>query len=164
MLMIAHLLALMSAAGAMAPCSQVLMADYEGSRMLMSAQECPWELSNAQECLSCHAHAAHKHSWTLMKTHDEAMSNLKYGSMEPTALSQSGQVFPQFWVFEAIFEARGKNPGFLKTPFVHFIVLKTTVSIPWFQCKNRFEKRTTLGRDIWEKNKMGLRFGLACHV
>ena len=23
--------------------------------------------------------------------------------------SQSGQVFPQFWVFEAIFEARGKN-------------------------------------------------------
>ena len=37
---------------------------------------------------------------------------------------------------------------FLKTPFVPFIVLEMTVSIPRFQCKNRFEKRTTLGRDI----------------
>ena len=35
--------------------------------------------------------------------------------------------------------------GFLKTPFVPFIVLKTTVSIPRFQCK---KKRTTVGRDI----------------
>ena len=36
---------------------------------------------------------------------------------------------------------------FLKTSFVPFIVLTTTVSIPRFQCKNRFEKRTTVGRD-----------------
>ena len=42
----------------------------------------------------------------------------------------------------------GKIFGFLKTPFVPFIVLKTTVLIPRFQCKNRFEKRTTLARDI----------------
>ena len=42
----------------------------------------------------------------------------------------------------------GKIFGFLKTLFVPFIVLKTTVSIPRFQCKNRFEKRTTLARDI----------------
>ena len=42
----------------------------------------------------------------------------------------------------------GKIFGFLKTPFVPFIVLKTTVSIPWFQCKNRFENRTTVGREI----------------
>ena len=34
-----------------------------------SAQEGPWELSNAHECLSCHVHAAHKHSWALMRTH-----------------------------------------------------------------------------------------------
>ena len=58
--------------------------------------------------------------------------------------SQSGQVFQQFWVFEA----HGIFFLFLKTPFVPFIVLKTTVSIPRFQCKNRFEKRTTVGRDI----------------
>ena len=49
----------------------------------------------------------------------------------------------------------GKIFGFLKTPFVPFIVLKTTVSMPRFQCKNRFEKRTALGRDIWEKPKWG---------
>ena len=35
-------------------------------------------------------------------------------------------------------------------PFVPFIVLKTTVSISRFQRKNRFEKRPTLGWDIWE--------------
>ena len=34
------------------------------------------------------------------------------------------------------------------TPFVPFIALKTTVSIPRFQRKNRFEKRTTVGREI----------------
>ena len=53
--------------------------------------------------------------------------------------SQLALVFPQFWVFEAIFEARGENNRFLKTPFVTLIVLKTTASIPRFQCKNRFE-------------------------
>ena len=37
---------------------------------------------------------------------------------------------------------------FLKTPFVPLIVLKTTASIPRSQCKNRFEKRTTVGWDI----------------
>ena len=49
----------------------------------------------------------------------------------------------------------GKIFGYLKTLFVPFIVLKTTVSITRFRCKNRFEKRTTLGRDIWEKTKLG---------
>ena len=49
----------------------------------------------------------------------------------------------------------GKNFGYLKTLFVPFIVLKTTVSIPRFQCKNQFEKLTALGQDIWEKPKWG---------
>ena len=30
--------------------------------------------------------------------------------------------------------------------------------------QNRFEKLTTLGRDIWEKIKMVVHFGLVCHV
>ena len=37
------------------------------------------------------------------------------------------------------------------TPFLPFIVLKTTVLNTRFQRKNRFEKRTTLSRDIEEK-------------
>ena len=49
--------------------------------------------------------------------------------------SQSALVFPQFYVFEATFEARGGNLLIFKTPFVPFIVLKTNVSIPRFQCK-----------------------------
>ena len=52
---------------------------------------------------------------------------------------ESGLVFPQFWVFETIFEAHGQNFHILKTTFVPFIVLKATVSIPRLQCKNRFE-------------------------
>ena len=40
---------------------------------------------------------------------------------------------------------------YLFTPFVPFIVLKTTVLNTRFQRKNRFEKRTTLSRDIEEK-------------
>ena len=56
---------------------------------------------------------------------------------------RSGQVFPQFWDFEEIVEARGEKIfGFLKTPFVPFIALKTTVFIPRFQCQNLFEKGT----------------------
>jgi len=34
--------------------------------------------------------------------------------------SQSGQVFPQFWVFEAIFEARGKNLRIFKNSVCTF--------------------------------------------
>ena len=51
----------------------------------------------------------------------------------------------------------------LKTPFVPFIVLKTTVSIPRFQCKNRFEKRTTQA-EIFEKkqNRVKAWFGVPC--
>ena len=45
--------------------------------------------------------------------------------------------------------------GFLKSLFEPFIVLKTTVSILRFQCKNRFEKWAPLGWDIW-KNKIWL--------
>ena len=40
----------------------------------------------------------------------------------------------------------GKNIQFLITSFVPLIVLKTTASIPRFQCKNQFEKRTTVIR------------------
>ena len=65
--------------------------------------------------------------------------------------AQSGLVFPQFWVFEAIFKVHGQNSWHFFAPFVPFIVLKTTVLISWFQRKNRFEKRPTLGWDIWEK-------------
>ena len=42
---------------------------------------------------------------------------------------QSGQVFPQFWIFEAIFRLARKIFGFLKTPFVPFIVLKTMIDL-----------------------------------
>ena len=49
--------------------------------------------------------------------------------------SQSDQVFPQFLVFEAIFEACGNFFLVLKTLFGPFIVLKTNVSVPWFRCK-----------------------------
>ena len=49
----------------------------------------------------------------------------------------------------------GKIVGFLKSLFEPFIVLKTTVSIPRFQCKNRFEKWTPQGWDIWEKQNGG---------
>ena len=42
---------------------------------------------------------------------------------------------------------QGKIFRFLKTLFVPFNVLKTTITIQRFQCKNRFEKWTTLGRD-----------------
>ena len=62
--------------------------------------------------------------------------------------SQSGQVFLQFWVFEVILDAWGKFFESFKTPFLPFIVLKTTFWISRLQCKNRFEKQTTLGRDI----------------
>ena len=57
----------------------------------------------------------------------------------------------------------GKIFRFLKTPFVPFIVLKTTVSIPRFQCKNRFEKRTTQA-EIFEKkqNRVKAWFGVPC--
>ena len=34
--------------------------------------------------------------------------------------SQSGQVFPQFWVFEAIFEARGENLRIFKNSVCTF--------------------------------------------
>ena len=66
--------------------------------------------------------------------------------------SQSGQIFLQFRVFEAMFEAQGNFFGYLKTLFVTIIVLKTTVSIPRFQRKDQFEKRTTLCQDICKKN------------
>ena len=56
----------------------------------------------------------------------------------------------------------GKIFGFLKTPFVLLIVLKTTASIPRFQCKNRFQKRPTVGGDYWEKTKWD--HGLVWHA
>ena len=64
----------------------------------------------------------------------------------------SGQVFPQFWGFEA----RGNFVGFLKIPFVPFILLNMTVSISRVQFKNRFKKQTTLGWFIWEKKQNGV--------
>ena len=64
--------------------------------------------------------------------------------------AQSGLVFPQFWVFAAIFDDFWKIFINFFTPFVTFIVLNTTVLISRFQRKNRFEKRTTLGRDIYK--------------
>ena len=42
---------------------------------------------------------------------------------------QSGQVFLQFWIFEAIFRLARKIFGSLKTPFVPFIVLKTMIDL-----------------------------------
>ena len=78
--------------------------------------------------------------------------------------SQSGQVFPQFWVFEAIFEARGKNLWIFKN------------SICTFYCtqNNRLDATVLMEKSAWKtdrswprylrKNKMGLRFGLAGHV
>jgi len=59
--------------------------------------------------------------------------------------AESGLVFPQFWVFESIFELYLQKINFFFTSFAPFIVLKTTVSISRFQRKNRFEKRATLG-------------------
>ena len=68
-----------------------------------------------------------------------------------SGFAQLALVFPQFWVFEAIFDDFWKFFINIFAPFVTFIVLKTTVLISRFQRKNRFEKRTTLGWDIWEK-------------
>ena len=77
--------------------------------------------------------------------------------------SQSALVFPQFWVFEVILRLSGKIFKFLKALFVPFIVLKTIALIPQFQCITRFEKRTTLGQDIWEKqNGVRVWFGVPC--
>ena len=39
------------------------------------------------------------------------------------------------------------------TYFVPFIVLKMTVSISRFQCKNRVKKQTPLGREIYTPNQ-----------
>jgi len=77
--------------------------------------------------------------------------------------SQSGLVFPQFLVFETIFEACGKFFRVLKTLFGPFIVLKTNVSMPWFQYKIDLKNEPSRA-EIFEKNKIGLRFGFACHV
>ena len=61
-----------------------------------------------------------------------------------------GLVFLQFWVFVAIFEVHIQKSFF--APFEPFILLKMSVSISRFQCKNRFEKGPALSWDIWEKS------------
>ena len=78
--------------------------------------------------------------------------------------SQSGQVFPQFWVFEAIFEARGKN----------FRIFKNSVCTFYCTQNDRLNPTVSMQKSVWKtdhprprylwKNKIGLRFGLACHV
>ena len=74
---------------------------------------------------------------------DSISLRVTYNKMK-SLFSQSALVFLQFWVFEAIFEAREQNLPILKTLFVPFIVLKTTVSISRFQHKNWLEERATL--------------------
>ena len=68
-----------------------------------------------------------------------------------TRLAQSGQIFPQIRFFKAIFEVNGQILWIFSDLFVAFMVLKTTVLITRFQCKNRFEKRSNLAWDINQK-------------
>ena len=59
------------------------------------------------------------------------------------------------WAIRSTFSAilrflmlAGRIFGFFKTPVLLFIS-----SIPWFQCKNRFEKRTILGQEAEKKTE-----------
>ena len=83
------LLALMSAVGAMVPCSWVLMVAYECSWGLMNVQGCPKSIISAHEGPWRHTLGAHKHSWVFMITHDHsygAMSTQEHGTIALTAL------------------------------------------------------------------------------
>ena len=92
----------------------------------------------------------------LFLSHYRFLTNFDMGNTKMTSIfAHSIWILQKLSEIEAKLRLAGKIFGFLKTPFVPFIVLKTTVSIPRFQCKNRFEKRTALGRDIWEKPKWG---------
>ena len=68
-----------------------------------------------------------------------------------------------FWFLRQFLRLVGNFFGVLKTLFGPFIVLKTNVSMPWFQCKIGFKNGPPRAA-IFEKNKMGLRFGFGCHV
>ena len=88
------LLALMSAVGAMAPCSWVFMAAYEYSWGLMNAQGCPRALISAHDWSLHHTLGTHKHSWVFMSTHEHsyvAMSTQEHGTIAPTALMRSNE-------------------------------------------------------------------------
>ena len=85
----------------------------------------------------------------LFLSHYRFLTNFDMGNTKMTSIfAHSIWILQKLSEIEAKLRLAGKIFGFLKTPFVPFIVLKTTVSIPRFQCKNRFEKRTTLARDI----------------
>ena len=81
-----------------------------------------------------------------------------------SVFAQLALVFPQFWVFEAIFDACGQNFHI----FFH--------SVYTFYCtqNNRPEHTVSTQKSVWKMTQSGLRhlrktiigwrFGLACHV
>ena len=73
--------------------------------------------------------------------------------------SQSGQVL----AFRQFLRLLGNFFVVSKTLFGPFLVIKTNVSMPWFQCKIGLKTGHPRPRYL-RKNKMGLQFGFACHV
>ena len=66
--------------------------------------------------------------------------------------SQSGQVFPQFWVFEAIFEARGKNLRIFKNSFCTFYCTQN----------DRLDPTVSMQKSVWKTDHPGPRYLQKC--
>ena len=77
--------------------------------------------------------------------------------------SQSGQVFTQFWVFEAILEARGKFFWSFKNSLWTFYCTQNECLNAMVSMQSRFKNWATLGRDICEKqNGVAIWFCMPC--
>ena len=61
--------------------------------------------------------------------------------------SQSALVFPQFWVFEATFEARGQNP----------LIFKNSVCTFYCTQNDRLDPTVSMQKLVWKTNHPGPR-------
>ena len=64
--------------------------------------------------------------------------------------SQSALFFPQFWVFEAIFEARGQN----------FLILKNSVCIFYCTQNDRLDPTISMQKSVWKTDHPGPRYSM----
>ena len=104
-------------------------------------------------------------NFLLFLSHYRFLTNFDMGNTKMTSIfAHSIWILQKLSEIEAIFEARGKNLRIFKNSVCTFYCTQNDRLDPTVSMQKSVWKTDRSGPRYLRKTKMGLRFGLACHV